>query len=43
MQNALEETLLVNGFYLTDEGRESLRHMMSDGRIASEPERVVLH
>lgn len=43
MQSALDETLRDNGFQLTDEGRESLRHMMSDGRIAPEPERVRLH
>lgn len=43
MQSALDETLRDNGFQLTDEGRESLRHMMSDGRLATEPERVRLH
>ncbi len=43
MQNALDQTLNENGFQLTDEGRESLRHMMSDGRLAPEPERVRLH
>ena len=43
MQSALDETLRDNGFQLTDEGRESLRHMMSDGRISPEPERVRIH
>jgi tetratricopeptide (TPR) repeat protein len=32
IQSNLDLTLAVNDFYLTDEGRESLRHMMSDGR-----------
>lgn len=42
MQNSLDETLRENGFYLTDEGRESLRHMMSDGRPpeAARPPRI---
>lgn len=43
MQTELDETLRENGFHLTDEGRESLRHMMSDGRLAPAPERVRLH
>ena len=43
MQTALDETLRDNGFQLTDEGRESLRHMMSDGRVMPEPERPRIH
>ncbi len=43
MQNALDQTLAENGFQLTDEGRESLRHMMSDGRLAPIRERVRIH
>lgn len=43
MQNALDQTLSENGFHLTDEGRESLRHMMSDGRLAPETPRVRVH
>lgn len=36
-------TLRENSFHLTDEGRESLRHMMSDGRPEIAPPKVFLH
>ena len=39
----MSETLSDNGFKLTDEGRESLRHMMSDGRLEAAPPKMFLH
>ena len=43
MRYDLENTLRDNGFHLTDEGRESLRHMMSDGRPENAPPKIYLH
>lgn len=39
----MTETLRDNGFRLTDEGRESLRHMLSDGRPEIAPPKKFLH
>ena len=39
----MTETLSDHGFKLTDEGRESLRHMMSDGRPENAAKKMFLH
>lgn len=43
LQRAFDETLQQHGFHLSENGRESLRHMIDDGRIDTDPKPIQIH
>jgi tetratricopeptide (TPR) repeat protein len=43
LQRTLDQALSDNGFALSESGRESLRHMIDDGRMAAEPQAPRIH